>query len=83
MFALLKFIFIILLFAVLVVLVFGATIVGYLISLFRKPAGRSETSNGTGPKQQDAYQQTTSQPQQKKKIIPDDEGEYVDFEEVE
>lgn len=86
MFALIKFFLIFVLIAVFIVIFVGLSFLAKLFSLFRplrkssqykdySSTGNSQ-SNGNGP------QQGPTQTTQKKKIIPADEGEYVDYEEI-
>ena len=79
MFALIKLFFLFIFIAIFIGLFFILALVGNVISFFRKAPKHKQDTN--------AYQSTssTTQPQrgpERKKIIPKDEGEYVDFEEV-
>ncbi len=87
MFTLLKFFLGFILVAFLVALFFIFALVSNVLSLFRK-AKPTNTNNADGFGSQGGYSQSSdysqpnAQPTQKKKIIPQDEGEYVEFEEV-
>ncbi len=92
MFALIKFFFVFVLIAVFVVIMIGLSFVAKLFSLFRPTKRTSQytdySSNTNSQSQQYGGrqyggQQGPTQTTQKKKIIPADEGEYVEFEEVE
>lgn len=97
MFALIKFFLVFVLIAVFIVIMIGLSFVAKLFSLFR-PMKRTSQYNdysSTTNNQSQQYggqqysgrqygnQQGPTQTTQKKKIIPADEGEYVEFEEVE
>lgn len=83
MFALLKFFFLFIIVAFLVGLFIILAFVGNVMSMFRKVKKTNqfnETSNNTYRDTGSRVHPNSGQPQ--KKIIPKDEGEYVDFEEI-
>lgn len=91
MFALIKFFLIFVLIAVFIVIFVGLSFLAKLFSLFRplrKSSQYKDYSSTTYNQsqqhggQQYGAQQGPTQTTQKKKIIPADEGEYVEFEEV-
>lgn len=87
MFTLLKLFFVFILAAILVGLFIILAFVGNIWALFNKnKRTRTSTSNtyttNNSSSQSDANYQSNGTGQRKKKIIPQDEGEYVDFEEV-
>lgn len=87
MFALIKFFLVFVLIAVFIVIMIGLSFVAKLFSLFRPMKRTSQytdySSTTNNQSQQYGGQQGPTQTTQKKKIIPADEGEYVEFEEVE
>lgn len=96
MFALIKFFLVFVLIAVFVVIMIGLSFVAKLFSLFRPTKKTSQYTDYSSTNsqsrqyggrqygnQQYGGQQGPTQTTQKKKIIPADEGEYVEFEEVE
>jgi len=69
-----------------IVLVFGASIIGRIISLIfgsskNQNSGRQYSNQNTNRQNQKSTAKNKS-PKDKKKIFEKDEGEYIDFEEV-
>lgn len=96
MFALIKFFLVFVLIAVFIVIMIGLSFVAKLFSLFRPMKRTSQYNDYSSTNSQSQQyggqqysgrqygnQQGPTQTTQKKKIIPADEGEYVEFEEVE
>lgn len=87
MFALLKLFFVFILVILFLAVFFVIALVSGVLSMFRKAKPGKTSNNGFDSQSSNGnttgnYTQANPQPSQKKKIIPQDEGEYVDFEEV-
>lgn len=66
----------------LIIFIFGISIISGILRFFFG-LGRKTTRNpGEQHSEQRKSSQSTSRPKKQKKIFDDDEGEYVDFEEI-
>lgn len=66
----------------LIIFIFGISIISGILRLFFG-LGRKATRNpGEQHSEHRKSSQSTSRPKKQKKIFDDDEGEYVDFEEI-
>lgn len=73
-------------FIIIVVLLIGLSLVSSILRLLfgsGNKTGRTNNTNHNQMKDNPFYNEQTPQANNRKKIFDDDEGEYVDFEEVE